>query len=319
MKRIATIGQYGTPKVGSYAQHSSNNVRPWSKTNKKEAAKSRRRKKKVINPIFTKCAEISTDPFWKDKFDKASFGKFPRGFSLNKNYLVYKRGTKNETVMVPDTPYEAYSVCISFFQSVAQIYSDEDREHQREEERLMQLQQQLKERTWAKTLKRQKEVLVGLFVQELREKDNLSVKAAQRLEDIINIELLYNHFNKDNIILEEGMISEIVGLVYDEALEEYVTEEPLKPKTSKSSSKSKKIEPSSSPRHVPFTKEKEVDFYDEWCKLLDAAIKVPALKETEETMVKDVRISRVTSSPSRTTPSPSEFESTFTPTMTTTE
>ena len=68
---------------------------------------------------------------------------------------------------------------------MAQIYSDQDREHQREEERLMQLQQQLKERTWAKTLKRQKEVLVSLFVQELREKNSLSKESAQKLEDLI--------------------------------------------------------------------------------------------------------------------------------------
>lgn len=327
MKRIATLGQNGTfvsvktnaPKVGSYAQISSQNSRPWSTASSKKTISrktSRRRKKKVLYPIFEECARIATDPFWRDKFEKASFGKLPRGFTINKDSLIYKRGTKNDWVIIPSTPHEAYSVCVFFFQSAAKIYSDLDRKRIDEEEKLMQLQEQLKERTWAKTLKRQKEVLVELYIHELREEYQLSVDAAKRLEDLITIGILYNHFNKDNIILEEGMIARIEGLVYNPELKQFTTQEPLKPKTSKSSSKAKKIEASPLPRHISFNKEKYIDFYDEWDRLLEQSIKVIA-KDTRQDTMEEIRVARVTSPVSeRVGASTGEYtESTFTPTM----
>jgi len=120
---------------------------------------------------------------------------------------------------------------VSFFQSSAKIYSDEDLRKIREEERLMQLQEQLRERTWSKTLKRQKEVLIETYIYELKKKYSLGIEEGKKLEDLINIGLLYNYFNKDNIILEDGMISDIKGLQYNETKGEFTTITEMKPKT----------------------------------------------------------------------------------------
>lgn len=326
MKRISTISQNGSyrsvstaaPKVGSYAKMSSGNARPWATGPSKKTigrkTVTRRRKKKILNPIFAECFKIATDPFWKDKFEKASYGKFPRGFSYNKGYLIYKRGAKNESVMVPESPYEAYSVCVFFFHDAAKIYSDQDRKQIKEEEYQLQLLDQLKEKTWAKTLKRQKEILVEIYVHELKDKYKLSVNATQKLEDLINVGILFNHFNKDNIILEDGMITEIKGLEFDSQTISFTTSEPLKPKISKSSSKAKKLEPSPFPRHIPFHKERPLVFVDEWSKFLDQTIKPIPLKKKEATPI-GVKIARVTSPMTHVPHSSTDdyTESTFTP------
>lgn len=322
MRRISTISQNGsfrsvrtaTPKVGSYAKMSTGNARPWAATPAKNTGRkttTRRRKKKILYPIFAECSKIATDPFWKDKFEKASHGKFPRGFSYNKDHLIYKRGTKNDSVIVPDSPSEAYSVCVFFFHDTAKIYSDQDRKRIEEEEYQDQLLEQLKEKTWSKTLKRQKEVLVEIYVQELKEKYQLSISATRQLEDLINVGILFNHFNKDNIILEDGMISEIKGLVYDDESKTFKTTETLKPKTSKSSSKAKRLDPSPFPRHVPFHKENNVVFVDEWSKFLDQTIK-PHTKKKESNP--SVKIARVIS-PISQNQIEDYTESTFTPSM----
>ena len=327
MKRISTISQNGSyrsvrtaaPKVGSYAKMSSGNARPWANASSKKTTgrktTTRRRKKKIMNPIFAECFKIATDPFWKDKFEKASYGKFPRGFSYNKGYLVYKRGAKNESVVVPESPYEAYSVCVFFFHESAKIYSDQDRNQIKEEEYQLQLLDQLKEKTWAKTLKRQKEILVEIYVHELKDEYGLSLDSTHRLEDLINVGILFNHFNKDNIILEDGMISEIKGLIYIPGTKSFETDTPLKPKTSKSSSKAKKLEPSPFPRHIPFHKEKTVVFIDEWSKLLDQTIKPITIKKKETSSFARVKIARVASPVTQApTFSTDDYtESTFTP------
>jgi len=173
MKRISTVSQNGSyrsvntaaPKVGSYAKISSGNSRPWANgTPKKNVGKktaNRRRKKKILNPIFAECFKIATDPFWKDKFEKASYGKFPRGFSYNKGYLIYKRGAKNDSVMSP-LNHHMKLILYAFFSFMMQpkFIPIKIGNKSKEEEYQLQLLDQLKEKTWAKTLKRQKEILV---------------------------------------------------------------------------------------------------------------------------------------------------------------
>jgi len=282
-----------SPKVGSYAQTSSTNSRPWTK--RKSASTKTTKKRKVLHPIFAECATLTTDRFWKDLFEKASFGKFIKGFTINRDYLIYKRGTKSDSVLIPNSPHEAYSVCVSFFQSSAKIYSDEDLKKIHEEERLMQLEEQLKERTWSKTRKRQAEVLIDAYICELKAKYNLGTEPGKKLEDLINIGLLYNYFNKDNIILEDGMISEIKGLKYDEVKCEFTTATEMKPKTGKSSSKAKKIEPSPLPRHIQLTTQRKVDFQNEWRKLLEQTSKHTPLREKKPESNPAVQITRVSS------------------------
>jgi hypothetical protein len=249
-----------------------------------------KRKKKIANPIFHECAKIASDPFWKDKFEKASYGKFPRGFSYSNNCLVYKKGNINRSLVVPEDPTVAYASIVFFFHEAANIYSDQDLEERQEEEHLAQIQEQLKEKTWAKTLKRQREVLIATYICELKERYVLSRTAILELEDLINIGILYNYFNKDTIILEDGIISEIKGLIYDESKGKFTTKEPLKPKIGKSSSKAKKIKPTPVPRHVPLEKDGDVAFMDEWNKFLDSIAKP---NKTIARSRKPMRISRV--------------------------
>lgn len=282
-----------SPKVGSYAQTSSSNSRPWTK--RKIASTKPTKKRKVLYPILAECAALTTDCFWKDLFEKASFGKFIKGFTINRDYLIYKRGSKSDSVLIPNSPHEAYSVCVSFFQSSAKIYSDEDLKKIHEEERLMQLEEQLKERTWSKTRKRQAEVLIDDYICELKAKYHLGVEQGKKLEDLINIGLLYNYFNKDNIILKDGMISEIKSLKYDETKGEFTTITKMKPKTGKSSSKARRIEPSPLPRHIQLTNQRKIDFQNEWGKLLEQTCKNKPIREKKADSIPAVQVTRVAS------------------------
>ena len=281
------------PRVGSYAQTSSSNSRPWTKKRNNPTRKTK--KKKVLHPIFTQCAKLTTDRFWKNLFEKASFGKFLRGYTINREYLIYKRGSKSDSVFIPNSPHEAYSVCVSFFQSTANIYSDEDLKKIREEQRLIQLQEQLREKTWSKTLKRQKEVLIEAYIFDLKKKYSLGVEQGKKLEDLIKIGLLYNYFNKDNIILDNGIISDIKGLKYDETKGEFTTLTEMKPKTNKSSSKSRKLEPSPLPSHVEIINQRKLNFQEEWRKLIEQTMKDNIFKDKKSEIETQVEVTRVAS------------------------
>lgn len=54
--------------------------------------------KEVHNEIFTTIMAVLTDDFWIEKFELASKGKFPRGFSCQNSILTYKKGNKTSSV-----------------------------------------------------------------------------------------------------------------------------------------------------------------------------------------------------------------------------
>lgn len=270
-------------QVGNYACITSSNRRPWS-SKPVIPKKKTTRKKKIIYPIFYECSTLTKDPFWKRKFEQAGYGKFPRGFSYYDGLLMYKRGIKNEATKIPTNNTEdAYCTSLYFFKQTANMYSDEDKKRLREEEHKLHLQERLKERTWAKASRRQREVLVDIYIQELTEKYNLSSYQSRKVGDLIYLGIFYNVLDKDVIHLEDGMISEIEGLNYDEGSGEFTLDQELKPKIPKSSSKAKKITPSPEPRHITTQIRKNMNFQTEWEKLLKTTIQNTSLKSSSTT------------------------------------
>jgi hypothetical protein len=263
-----------SPQVGTYAQVSSQNKRPWfSKPTSSKKRPGNTRKKRVVYPIFQECAALTNDPFWKKKFEQAGFGKFPRGFSYHEGLLMYKRGIKNEATKIPlSSPMEAYSVCIYFFRNAANIYSDQDKILLKEEEEKTKLQQQLKEKTWSNVSKKQKEVLIDLYVQELTERYHLTVLSSKKLQDLIYLGLFFKVLDKNVIHLEEGTIAHIDDLEYDFKTGEFVLHQDLKSKISKSSSKARKIPISFHPKHISYQGSSCMNFKTEWEKVLKTTV-----------------------------------------------
>src|SRR4030042_4924920 len=53
------------------------------------------------HPIFLECARLHTDPFWIEKLSQAAVGKFPPKFGCRGGLLLFKRGTKTESIELP--------------------------------------------------------------------------------------------------------------------------------------------------------------------------------------------------------------------------
>ena len=201
---------------------------PWKKEKKPnvitEVKKRKKTLKPVINPIFEKCANLTEDEFWNSIFMDCSRGKFPRGFFFKNNLLTHKRGSKMTTLEISKSATETYTDVINFFQVKAGIMSQEDRKRlqQREDERILEQMEKEKDISWGQIRKENlKEVLLNEFICDLCERMDLNEEEKRELITTIKKGIMLKCFNSNNIIMSEGKIVEIDGLIYNEETREY--------------------------------------------------------------------------------------------------
>jgi hypothetical protein len=251
-----SVGQYSVSII-SYL--------PWKNETLAITPKKRKKMlKPVVNPIFEQLANLTEDVFWKTIFLDCSRCKFPRGFTFKNNVLTFKKGNKMTCLELTSNLAESFTSCINFFQSAGGIMSKKDREKIRklEEERILEQIESDLDKNW-KDIKKEnlKEVLLNEFIKEISEKLNFNEKEKNELSTTIKKGIILKYFNNDNIIMEDGKIIEIEGLIYDDEKRQHDIHEDCI---------SKKIRKPSDLGIEKIKKTKNVvKFIDMWTKYLD--------------------------------------------------
>lgn len=212
--------------VGSYSVSVSFSL-PWKKEGLKAKISEGKKRKKIIkpiiNPIFEKCASLTEDKFWQVIFMECARGKFPRGFTFKNNLLTHKKGNKLTCLELNNSPTEVFIATINFFQTVAGIMSNSDRQklQKQEEEKIIE-QMDEEEITWKQIRKENlKDILLNEFVCDMCQKMDFNQDEKKELITTIKKGIMLKCFNADNIIMEDGKIVEIDGLIYNEKTREY--------------------------------------------------------------------------------------------------
>lgn len=220
----------------------------WSleSSTEKTVAKTRkvRGAKEVLpsNKIFAECARITTDPFWIEKFNNASYGKMPAKFYFNDGNLSFRKGAKNIIFQVPINPYEAAPKCIEFFRSNAGIFSPLDQQNalDLQQERIQTVAQR-EELKWENTNKKLQEGLISYYVNDIKIVMNLSAEQVEQLRQTIKNGIASKVFCKTSIRLENNRIHSIDGLLWNDHDKIFYINPDLKPKITRSYAKKKEV------------------------------------------------------------------------------
>lgn len=238
------ITNLGVAKAGSYAV-STIDAASWLDM-PAAAPKQKKRKskavKQVLHPLFIQCAELTNDPFWVNLFITAGYGKFPKKFTYKDGTLVYKKSSKMFSLDVPQVSHEAIYACMDFFRTHGGIVSDIDLENiRREQYAEAELEAEMAEDiSWSKLSKKVKDVLIDLHVETLTNRLQLNREETKNLRYRLNIGIILGYFNTSNIILDGKCISQINGLLFDITDRTFSIDPNIKPKVSRSYSKTKK-------------------------------------------------------------------------------
>ena len=213
----------------------------WLSTPINQGAPKQRRCKinKIQHAIFEECAKITEDPLWKGIFISASIGKLPRGFMIRNGTLTNKKGNKIISLEIPDNPKMALDACVSFFQR-AGILSTKDQERiNKRVEDYKKTDKTLQQMRWDEIRqKRVKELLLSNYIRKLCKKHRLRNSEVERLKETIHVAFLLDKLGNDNIIFENGKISNITGIEFNQETREFIIAK-REPKRIKNSTQTK--------------------------------------------------------------------------------
>lgn len=186
----------------------------------------------IINPIFSRCSELTTDSLWKDIFIAASIGKYPRGFGYQDGTLFYRKRTRTMSVEVPPNPVEAFEVCRNFFRNMGGIASQEENDRNDSEDTggsgdsggtcingissECDSSNSLRNLIWSKITPKKNLILyLNSFVITFGVQNGMTIQERDSLRRILNLANTLNLINDNNVIMNSHSIIEIKCLSFD--------------------------------------------------------------------------------------------------------
>jgi len=204
--------------------------------------------KEVVHKIFAECALITQDPFWADKFNNASIGKFPPKFNFHDGIITYRKGAKCHTLEVSNNPYEATSACTEFLRSNGGIFSPLDEQNSLELQytraHAVLTQQKL---TWADANKKVQDCMLSYYVTDMKSLMGLRDSELEQLRQTIRLGIGNKYFGKHNIRVENNRIHSINGLLWNNETREFYINPELKPNSTRTYTRKKDGPPAIDP------------------------------------------------------------------------
>jgi hypothetical protein len=191
-----------------------------------------RNNKEVIHKIFAECAAVTDDPFWREKFNLASCGKFPSKFSYNDGILTYRKGAKNNAIELPANEHEAAELCMNFFRTNGGIFSELDQQYslqlQYNRSQDVATQEPLE---WKALNKKMQECLLSYYVMGMKTVMNLKETEVEQMRQTLHLGIKNKLFGKNNIHVEQNRIQSIDGLLWNNDGRYFFINPELKPGT----------------------------------------------------------------------------------------
>jgi hypothetical protein len=186
--------------------------------------------KRVVEfQIFDDIMKLQTDLYWISFFDECAIGKLPRGFKFMNNILYYRVKTKTLELLVPENVEEAEIVVKKFIYEHAGIISPIDLKIKRDAEEAKMYNISVSDNIQWGSIRNEKDqsIILSMFVEAVKEYYNLNFEECKSLYQLIKLGLISGYLTNENIVMENGSITEIIGLEYIEQEKRFIINEDL--------------------------------------------------------------------------------------------
>jgi hypothetical protein len=175
-------------------------------------------KKEILYPIFLKCCKYTSDSFWENIFEDLSYGKTPYGTYISKNFLCcnYKKKEFSYKIDKKKDPELLYKEIYTLLTDKLGLLSN--KEQIKRKKIFNDIEKNIKEsrKSWNNIRKKNiKELLIELFVSDMKNKYSLTLKQSRKLLSIIFIGMVFKVITSKDIEYVDGKIINIKGIKFD--------------------------------------------------------------------------------------------------------
>jgi len=171
----------------------------------------------IIYPFFFECCEFAPNNFWKNIFDDLAYGKTPYGTYINKDFLCCSYKGKEFIYKIErKDPRVIYNDIYKLLKHKMGVLSNNEKINKRNN--FYETESKIKENRleWSNIRKKNiKDLLLEIYIINMKNKYNLSVKQARNLNSIVFIGLTFKIITPKDIIYEDFKIKEIKGIEFE--------------------------------------------------------------------------------------------------------
>lgn len=182
--------------------------------------------KKVIYPIFVKCSEQCSDPFWKKLYLSFSINKPPKTLYISNGYINSINKNKKQVFSYnfeSKSPDDIISELNNLIMENTSLISNKDMIKKHNEMEQMKESMNVDNPDWKSVKKKKvKNLYIANFCNEMRIKYKLDWDSTTELCNLIKTGLLLKLQTKNDIEFKDGRILNINGIVYNKKLKKFL-------------------------------------------------------------------------------------------------
>lgn len=171
-------------------------------------------KKELIYPIFLQCCQFATDIFWENIFEDLAYAKCPYGTYISKDFLCCSYRNKDFSYKIEQKdPNLIYTELYDLLSLKLGLLSQKEKVKKRKAFKDMEDDMKETRRNWNDIKKKNiKELLIELYVTDMKNKHSLSLKQAKYLLSIIFIAMIFKVITSNDIVYENNRVQHIEGI-----------------------------------------------------------------------------------------------------------
>ena len=175
-------------------------------------------KKEILYPIFLECSTIAENDFWSKIFEDLAYGNTPFGVYISKDYLCcnYKSAPFSYKIKRKN-PKKVYDEVYNLLNNKLGLLSDEEKNIKINICNKLQDTLNNEYKSWESIRKKNiKELLIEIYVGNMKKKYNLSFVKSKKLLSIIYMGIIFKCINNADINYSNGLIHSINGISFEE-------------------------------------------------------------------------------------------------------
>ena len=172
--------------------------------------------KDIIYPIFLECCKYTNDTYWENIFEDLAYGKSPYGTYISKDFLCCGYKKKDFSYKIEKKNTETlHNEVYNLLSNRLGLLSYKDKQKNRQIFTDIEDSINDSRKNWNDIKKKNiKELLIELYVTNMKNKHNLTIKQSKYLLSMIFIGLVFKIITSKDIEYKDGKIKNIEGIIF---------------------------------------------------------------------------------------------------------